>query len=365
MVFGLVNLLVLGGLLVQQEGEVNTFRPGAPLFVAGWLTFSTVLFAALSVAGARWARRDTGLGSSRRWLASFAQLAAAGVLFLILVGGAVTSAEAGMAAPDWPTTMGANMFLFPLSRMTGGLFYEHAHRLIGALVGLTTLVLTVWTLARDNRRWVKWVAALAFVFVCLQGWLGGGRVQLDARVLAFVHGVTGQLFFALMAALAALHSRAWAEGSPPVPSARTGSLRITSSVLLIAFFIQLMLGAAARHFTKDGAPHMHTLITHASFAVVVVVLAGLVGLRMKSMAGREMPGLRRVGAALFHTAGLQIGLGVATLWAVLAHQGDDPTVELLLATAHQTVGALLLGLATLCAVWARRAFTPSSSALAA
>ena len=32
---------------------------------------------------------------------------------LIWVGGLVTSTDAGMAVPDWPTTYGYNMFLYP------------------------------------------------------------------------------------------------------------------------------------------------------------------------------------------------------------------------------------------------------------
>ena len=60
---------------------------------------------------------------------------------LILFGGLVTNTGAALAVPDWPTTFGYNMFLFPWSRMVGGIFYEHSHRLMGALVGLLTLAL--------------------------------------------------------------------------------------------------------------------------------------------------------------------------------------------------------------------------------
>ena len=50
---------------------------------------------------------------------------------------------AALAVPDWPTTFGHNMFLFPWSGMVGGVFYEHSHRLIGAVVGALTLALAV------------------------------------------------------------------------------------------------------------------------------------------------------------------------------------------------------------------------------
>ena len=34
---------------------------------------------------------------------------------LIWVGGLVTTYDAGMAVPDWPTTFGYNPFLYPIS----------------------------------------------------------------------------------------------------------------------------------------------------------------------------------------------------------------------------------------------------------
>jgi cytochrome c oxidase assembly protein subunit 15 len=58
---------------------------------------------------------------------------------LILLGGLVTNTGAALAVPDWPSTFGHNMVLFPWSCMVGGILYEHSHRLMGALVGLLTL----------------------------------------------------------------------------------------------------------------------------------------------------------------------------------------------------------------------------------
>ena len=69
------------------------------------------------------------------WPHRLAVLTTAATFLLILAGGVVTNTGTGMAVPDWPTTFGYNMFLYPLSRMTGGVYYEHAHRLFGSLVG--------------------------------------------------------------------------------------------------------------------------------------------------------------------------------------------------------------------------------------
>ena len=53
----------------------------------------------------------------------------------------VTSKGVGLAVPDWPTTFGYNMFLFPVSQWVGGIFFEHTHRLIASTVGFLTIIL--------------------------------------------------------------------------------------------------------------------------------------------------------------------------------------------------------------------------------
>jgi cytochrome c oxidase assembly protein subunit 15 len=60
-----------------------------------------------------------------------AVVTAGATLLLIMAGGIVTSTGAGLAVPDWPTTFGYNLFLFPWSRMVCGVLIEHAHRLLG------------------------------------------------------------------------------------------------------------------------------------------------------------------------------------------------------------------------------------------
>jgi len=77
----------------------------------------------------------------KRFLNGFALLVACNVVVLIGLGGLVTSHEAGMAVPDWPNSFGYNMFLFPVSRWVGGVFFEHTHRLVASVVGLLTIVL--------------------------------------------------------------------------------------------------------------------------------------------------------------------------------------------------------------------------------
>src|ERR1700737_1572185 len=112
----------------------------------------------------------------KRLLNGFAVLVALSVVALIGLGGLVTSHDAGMAVPDWPNSFGYNMFLFPISRWVGGVFFEHTHRLIASLVGLLTIGLCIATWLIDHRRWVKWLASVAVLAVVIQGVLGGLRV---------------------------------------------------------------------------------------------------------------------------------------------------------------------------------------------
>ena len=64
----------------------------------------------------------------------------------------MTTYGVGLAVPDWPTTFGMNMFLYNFWNAPFGVRVEHTHRLYGAAVGLATIVLTVWFLAFERRR---------------------------------------------------------------------------------------------------------------------------------------------------------------------------------------------------------------------
>ena len=100
----------------------------------------------------------------------------------------MTNTGTGMAVPDWPTTFGYNMFLYPWSQMVGGILYEHAHRLLGSLVGALTLTLAIFLWALEPRKWVRGLGSPALGAVVVQGVLGGLRVVLAQDGLAIVHG---------------------------------------------------------------------------------------------------------------------------------------------------------------------------------
>ena len=182
------------------------------------------------------------------WLHLFAVLTAIITFLLLGVGGLVTSHDAGMSVPDWPTSYGYNMFALPIKFWKGGAFFEHSHRLLASGAGLLTTVLAVWLWLKDSRRWMKWLGMLAFLLVVAQGVLGGLRVTMHMDSLGIFHGVLAQFFFVLTCAIALFTSRFWLEFAADknkfsVPR----GLRSHILFVTILIFLQLVLGATMRH----------------------------------------------------------------------------------------------------------------------
>jgi cytochrome c oxidase assembly protein subunit 15 len=177
----------------------------------------------------------------------FAVLNAVTTFLLIGLGGLVTSHEAGMSVPDWPNTYGYNMFLFPVDKWVGGIFYEHSHRLLATVVGFLTTVLAVWLWAKDPRKWMHWLGIAAFLLVIVQGVLGGLRVRLNLNWLGVPHGAVAQTFLVLTCAIALFLSRWWQNSATQKQVAVPRGLRSHVFYLTILIFIQLLIAATMRH----------------------------------------------------------------------------------------------------------------------
>ncbi|MEY2526827.1 MAG: heme a synthase, partial [Verrucomicrobiota bacterium] len=143
------------------------------------------------------------------WLNRFAWLLCVATVFLVCSGGMVTSKGVGLAVPDWPTTFGYNMFLFPVSQWVGGIFFEHTHRLIASAVGFMTIILTLWLRFTEERRWVRNLGYLALVAVILQGVLGGLRVTMLKDEIGIFHACLAQAFLGLLVVIALVTTRFW------------------------------------------------------------------------------------------------------------------------------------------------------------
>ncbi len=177
----------------------------------------------------------------------FAVANAVATFLLIGLGGLVTSHEAGMSVPDWPTTYGYNMFVFPVDKWIGGIFYEHSHRLLASVVGLLTTILAVWLWLKDSRKWLQWLGIAAFLLVIVQGILGGLRVDLRMASLGIFHGTIAQIFLVLTVAIALFTSRWWQNSKTEKQISVPRGLRSHILYVTILIFVQLLIAATMRH----------------------------------------------------------------------------------------------------------------------
>ena len=170
-------------------------------------------------------------------------------LSLIFVGALIKSHEVGLSVPDWPTSYGKQMFLFPFSEMVGGIFYEHGHRLFATIVGFFTLLQFIVLSFTDHPLWVKKMSFVALVLVITQGLLGGMTVIFFLPPqISILHGVLAQIFFVsiIFIAYSLSDSRSNKKKQSYPLFIKRGALIIT---LLV--FVQLVLGALVRH-TSSG-----------------------------------------------------------------------------------------------------------------
>jgi cytochrome c oxidase assembly protein subunit 15 len=292
---------------------------------------------------------------------------------LIWVGGLVTTYGAGMAVPDWPTTYGYNLFLYPWQTWVYGpwdLFIEHGHRLFAAAVGLLTIALAVALWRRDQRAWMRRLGVVALAGVIAQGVLGGMRVRLDQRLLAQIHGCVAPAFFALTAAMAVFTSRRWRDAERPPPREfgghrGLGGLAIVTTVLVYA---QLLLGSQLRHVapTADATVFRATVLLHLFVAVLLALHAAAIFIR----AGGRRAGVwhARPARALAALTLVQLNLGGAAWvvkygwpawvaeydWAAGFVVSRNSPAQALITTAHVATGSLILAVSLTLALRAIR-----------
>lgn len=241
----------------------------------------------------------------------FAFWTAVSAFFVLFAGGMVTSTGSPLAVPDWPLAYGR---YFPT--MTGGVLFEHGHRMIAGLTAFLVCALAVWTHKEEERAWVRSLTAAAALGILAQAVLGGATVLWGLpHEVSIAHAVLGQVLFSLLAATAQATSpwflsRPAAAGRPWLPAATAAA----------ALLLQLVLGAAVRH-TGQGLPW------HLAGAVLAFWAVGRAAMRASA-------------PALMLLALAQVFLGIGAL--AVRHLRLISALALL-PTAHQAVGALLLG----------------------
>ena len=308
------------------------------------------------------------------WPHRLAIVLAAATLLLMLVGGTVTSLNAGDTEPSWSLRFWE--WFQPPSQLLEkeGHIWEIGHRQIGTVVGFLMIAFVVLLQRGEPRRWVRRLGWLAFAGVVAQGALGGLRVLVvsdeggavrstlaiasDAGaqglryLFAVVHAGFAYLLFALMVCLVWLTSRRWRQGAAPVDGTAGREIRRLSLALAAVLYGQLLLGAYLRHAL---VPTAGKGALHVGGALAVALVAAWVGFKVFSARDRLAV---LVGPALFLLllVQVQIALGILALVAGTGRYGAGISVALraLLETGHQITGPLLFAGAALLVLMAYR-----------
>jgi len=307
----------------------------------------------------------TSTGPGNPALARFARITAGATFLLLMAGASVTSTGSALAVPDWPLSYGK---VFP--RMTGGVLFEHGHRMIAGVVAVLILVLCVWARRSEPRAWARRLAYAAGALVLVQAALGGLTVLLLLPpAVSVAHAATAMLVFSCVVSFAVVTSRAWLESAAGV-SARAARLAPWTAAATALVFAQILVGAVMRHlgaglafpdFPLAGGqlvPVLHSMYQAIHFfhrvGGVLVTLAVWTLAASAFGLKREAPVVWKLAYYAAILVVFQFALGAASILT-----GLNPFVTV----AHHAGGAALLALLLSCTLWCFRLARPAQAPL--
>ena len=284
---------------------------------------------------------------------------ACATLVVITAGALVTSNDAGLSVPDWPTSFG---YLVKVPQFVGGVRYEWSHRMVaGTLVSLT-LAIALWTFLVEKRRWLRWLAMGAFCTVIAQATLGGLTVLFfQPPWLSTAHATVAQTFFCIAVAIALFTGPQWVDdrtekhriekdrprnGRPRVElDSRRPSLFTLTCLSVVVLYVQLILGGMFRHHGMSWWPHVLN-------AVVVSFVLAWTAIHAISVYS-NIDAVRRPAIVMLSLLITQLCLGFAAFLTRVAWGQDaaQPELPMVVSTvAHVAVGALLLATTVVLAI---------------
>jgi cytochrome c oxidase assembly protein subunit 15 len=279
-----------------------------------------------------------------RGLHRFATFTACATLLLIVAGALVTSNDAGLSVPDWPTSFGS---FYKIPQMVGGIKYEHTHRMAAELIGLLTIILAIWTWRVERRRWLRLLALAALATVIIQGILGGLTVLFFLpAAISSAHAAVAQTFFCIAVSIAVFTGRRWVEEQPRAEfDPRRPALFTLTLLAIFVLYVQLILGAMFRHHGLSWWPHV------VNAAIVAIVLSWT-AVRAISVYP-HVDAVRRPAICMLSLMVAQLCLGflafiTRVMWGQDAAQPELPMV--VSTVVHVAVGALLLATTVVLAI---------------
>src|SRR5579863_9968710 len=274
----------------------------------------------------------------------FAVFTACATFVVIMAGALVTSNDAGLSVPDWPTSFG---YLVKIPHFVGGVRYEWSHRMVAGTLGLLTIAIAIWTLLVERRRWMRWLGIGALCTVITQATLGGLTVLFfQPPWLSTAHATVAQTFFCIAVAIALFTGRKWVEEQPRVEfDSRRPSLFSLTLLSVSVLYLQLILGGMFRHHGMSWWPHVVN-------AVIVAFVLAWTAIRAIS-AYSKIEAVRRPAIIMLSLLITQLCLGFTAFLTRIAWGKDSAQPELPMVAstvAHVAVGALLLATTVVLAI---------------
>jgi len=284
-----------------------------------------------------------------RALYRFAVLTSCCTALLLMAGALVTSNDAADSVPDWPLAYGR---LVP--PLIGGIRYEYTHRVLAGIVSILTLILAAWLAWSERRPLARRLGWTVLGLVVAQACLGGVRVLVGYPALsATAHAILAQVFFITVVGLTFYLSSWWQSDLPELHDSGSPRLRSLAAWTTVVILVQLVLGAAFRHGAFGIDPHL----AGAGVVTAMVVWTGVVAKKRF----RQVRALRRATIVLHSFFGIQILLGFAAWWAVVAaRDAVQPTFTYVsLTVAHVLGGALTLAASVILTLTSVRLIRPA------
>jgi len=275
---------------------------------------------------------------------TFAVFTACAAFVVITAGALVTSNDAGLSVPDWPTSFG---YLVKVPHFVGGVRFEWTHRMLAGSLLTLTLAIAFWTLIVERRRWLRWLAVGAFCTVIAQAILGGLTVLLfQPPAVSTAHAVVAQTFFCIAVAIALFTGQRWVEEVPRVEfDQRRPSLFTLTLLSIFILYVQLILGGMFRHHGMSWWPHVLN-------AVVVSFVLAWTAVRALTLYA-QIEAIRRPAILMLSLVIAQLCLGFSAFLTRVewGRNSVQPELPMVVATVtHVAVGALLLATTVILAI---------------
>ncbi|HEY1550279.1 MAG TPA: COX15/CtaA family protein [Kofleriaceae bacterium] len=260
-----------------------------------------------------------------------AKLAACAAFLLLIIGGLVNATGSSLACPEAFVICKKSI----LPKMTGGVLFEHGHRLLAMTVGFVQIALTISLWRR--RPALRKLGVLLLGMILLQGLFGATTVKF--KLVWWVstgHLLLGTTYFAMLIytvfrtravmtpAQVELHERQRAE---------LGRVRAWITAACVMVFVQLLLGGLVRHLGAalvcigmPGCSPVHAMpdgglqtlhMIHRCFGTLVGIVTIIAAIKV-FIAAKSWPQLRAFVAIAPVLVLGQITLGIFTVLTLRA-----------------------------------------------